>query len=66
LLRIRSAAFAPPPSRAWASFDSRSTTTWSMAFARAWNSGEAVETSEGRTEATWYLLAERLIASNRT
>ena len=54
LLRIRSAAFAPPPSRAAASFASRSAMTRSMAFARAWKSGEEGETREGRTEAAWY------------
>ncbi len=58
LFRIRSAAFAPPPSRAFASFASRSATTSSIAFARAWNSGEAVEMSDGRTHgAAWYGLA---------
>ena len=58
LFLIRSAAFAPPPSRAFASFASRSATTSSMAFARAWNSGDPVEMSDGRTvKAAWYGLA---------
>jgi hypothetical protein len=51
LLRIRSVAFAPPPSRAAASFASRSATTWSIALARAWKSGEEGDMREGRTEA---------------
>lgn len=54
LLFIRSVAFGPPPARAAASFASRSATTWSMASARARNSGEEDETREGRTEAAWY------------
>ena len=51
LLRIRSAAFAPPPSREVASFASRSATTLSMASARALNSEEEGEMREGRIEA---------------
>lgn len=54
LLLMRSAAFAPPPTRAAASFASRSATTLSMASARARNSGEEDETREGRSEVAWY------------
>ena len=54
LLLMRSAAFAPPPARAMASFASRSATTWSMASARARNSGEDDETRDGRSDVAWY------------
>ena len=66
LLLIRSAAFAPPPSRAVASFASRSATTSSIALARAWNSGDAVEMSDGKTEeAAWYNFAVGAFATDR-
>lgn len=65
LLRMRSAAFAPPPARAVVSFASRSATSWSMAPARARNSGEEGETREGRTEAGWYDRAAAATGSDR-
>ena len=48
---IRSAAFAPPPSLAWAIFDSTFMMRSSMAFVFAWKSVDDVEMKEGRTEA---------------
>jgi hypothetical protein len=55
LLRILSAAFGPPPSRAALVFNSKSSTSLSIDAAFAWNSGEQVEINEGGSDA-WYVL----------
>ena len=54
LLLILAAALGPPPWRATASFDPRSSTRASMLRAFSWNSGDERETSDGNTEG-WYM-----------